>query len=328
MEPLISVIIPVYNKEEYIRECLDSVCNQQYKNLEILLVDDGSTDAGGSICDEYAEKDSRITVYHKENGGSSDARNYGLSHATGEYIGFVDSDDRIRSDMYTSLYNALTSNPDCNVAQIMSQNVTKSGEVVQKSLKNSGKTVTMTNSEYFRELLLHVGDSSFCTKLFKADFIAKYRFRVGEKNEDFELLLEMIRDITGVVTIERVGYDIVLSDESVTRGNYNQSLYMDMMTNVQRARDLVNESFPEFRREMDKFELTQALDFLLHVPVDKMNNDNVFYNTVHKLVRGSKHVIKTNPYFTKQQRRDLMILAVCPMKMTRQVHAMIMNSRS
>ena len=106
-EELISVIIPVYNVEKYIRYCLDSVINQTYKNLEIIIVDDGTKDSSGEIAEEYAVKDSRIKVIHKENGGLSDARNVGLDAATGKYIAFLDSDDVITLDFYEYLYNII-----------------------------------------------------------------------------------------------------------------------------------------------------------------------------------------------------------------------------
>ena len=104
---MISVIVPVYNVEKYIRNCLDSIINQTYKDLEIILVDDGSTDNSGAICDEYAQKDSRIKVIHKQNGGQSSARNVGLKNATGEFIGFVDSDDTIELNAYEKLVFAI-----------------------------------------------------------------------------------------------------------------------------------------------------------------------------------------------------------------------------
>ena len=95
---LVSVIVPVYKVEEYLRECIDSIIGQTYRNLEIILVDDGSPDNCGEICEEYARNDRRITVYHKENGGLSDARNYGIARAHGEYLTFVDSDDVIKAN--------------------------------------------------------------------------------------------------------------------------------------------------------------------------------------------------------------------------------------
>ena len=104
---LISVIIPVYNVEEYIIRCLDSVVSQTYKNIEVLLVDDGSTDRSGEICDKYAKEYNFINVYHQKNGGQSVARNYAIDRAKGEYYIFVDSDDYIESDMIESLINAI-----------------------------------------------------------------------------------------------------------------------------------------------------------------------------------------------------------------------------
>ena len=101
---LISIIVPIYNVELYLEKCIESIINQTYKNLEIILVDDGSTDSCGKICDEYAKKDNRIKVIHKINGGLSDARNKGMEIAKGKYIGFVDGDDYVASDMYETLY--------------------------------------------------------------------------------------------------------------------------------------------------------------------------------------------------------------------------------
>lgn len=103
--PLISIIVPCYKVEEYLPKCINSIINQTYKNLEIFLVDDGSPDNSGKICDEYAAKDSRIKVIHKENGGLSDARNVAIDAAKGEYITFVDSDDYVSTDYIETLYN-------------------------------------------------------------------------------------------------------------------------------------------------------------------------------------------------------------------------------
>ena len=110
MNELISVIVPVYNVEEYLPKCIESIINQTYKNLEIILVDDGSTDNSGRICDEYAKKDDRIIVFHKENGGLSDARNCGIDAATGDWVQFVDSDDYIHQTMVEKMYSSCKRN--------------------------------------------------------------------------------------------------------------------------------------------------------------------------------------------------------------------------
>ena len=99
----VSVIVPVYNVEKYLKQCLDSIVDQTLEDLEIVLVDDGSVDSSGTICDEYAKKDTRIRVIHKENGGLSDARNAGLKYVTSPYVGFIDSDDYIDLDFYCGL---------------------------------------------------------------------------------------------------------------------------------------------------------------------------------------------------------------------------------
>ena len=115
-KPLITVIVPIYHVEKYLHRCVDSILNQTYENLEIILVDDGSGDACSSICDEYAGRDSRIVVIHKENGGLSDARNAGIEIAKGQYLAFVDSDDYIHKDMYKILMKEiLESNAEVSI---------------------------------------------------------------------------------------------------------------------------------------------------------------------------------------------------------------------
>ena len=119
MSPKISIIVPVYKVEKYIHKCIDSILNQTFKDFELILVDDGSPDNCGKICDEYAKKDSRVIVIHKENGGLSSARNSGLDIARGDYIGFVDSDDYIENDMYELLYNLCEEN-NCDISSCSS----------------------------------------------------------------------------------------------------------------------------------------------------------------------------------------------------------------
>ena len=116
MEQLVSIIVPIYNVEKYIKECIDSIINQTYKNLEIILVDDGSPDCCPKICDEYSKKDKRIKVIHKENGGLSSARNAGLDVAKGEYVSFIDSDDVVDEKFIETLYNLCIEN-NCDISE-------------------------------------------------------------------------------------------------------------------------------------------------------------------------------------------------------------------
>ena len=121
-EAKISVIVPIYKVENYLKRCIDSIRKQTYQNLEIILVDDGSPDMCGEMCERYAQEDSRIRVLHKENGGLSDARNVGIEAATGEYIAFVDSDDWIDDKMYEVLYDTLLK-CDADIAECSYRNL-------------------------------------------------------------------------------------------------------------------------------------------------------------------------------------------------------------
>lgn len=321
----ISVIVPVYNVENYLNRCLDALCNQTHKELEIILVDDGSTDESGKICDAYAKQDARVKVVHKENGGTSSARNRGLEEATGEYVGFLDSDDWPEKDMYENLLRAIKKEENALVSQMMSRDYLDTGELVKPPYKDSEETHFLPVKEYFRELMLHVGDSSFCTKLFLREFIKDYRFEQNKLNEDFELILQMLPRLSGVVTLEKVGYNIELRSGSNTRGKYNQSLYEAMLTNADKALALSEELFCDCKEEAIRFKLVQALDFLLHIPVERMRKDNDFYVKIKKWVKGEKEQIRKNPYLDAKQRRNLILLSYGPMKTIRWVHGLKMK---
>ncbi|MDR2790731.1 MAG: glycosyltransferase [Campylobacteraceae bacterium] len=168
--PLVSVIVPIYNVEVYLKKCVDSIINQTHKNLEIILVDDGSPDNCGKICDEYAAKDKRIRVIHKPNGGLGDARNAGLDIAKGEYIAFVDSDDYIAENAYEELINTAKK----EAADIVISGfyyVKKSGIFLyEKSLEGLNK------EEILYQFLSDNYHSSVCNKFFKAKLFKELRF--------------------------------------------------------------------------------------------------------------------------------------------------------
>ena len=181
-QPLISIIVPIYKVEAYLHRCVDSILQQSYRNLEIILVDDGSPDKCPEICDSYLPKDSRIQVVHKKNGGLSDARNAGLDVAKGDYIAFIDSDDYIHPEMISTLFALLQSNgSDISVC-----NFTPFTEKV--SLSNKEPVVCTLSGEAAAERLYQ---SQFATqtvvawdKLYKRSLFENLRFEVGKFNED------------------------------------------------------------------------------------------------------------------------------------------------
>ena len=180
---LISIIVPIYKVEAYLNKCLDSICNQTYKNLEIILVDDGSPDNSGKMCDDYAKKDSRIKVIHKENGGLSSARNAGLDIATGEYISFIDSDDYINAKFIETLYNLCIENnadiSECDFLKFENDDVKEIKEEVNIHLYTSHEMQNRMYSE-----IDNVRSVVVWNKLYKKYIYENMRFPVGKINED------------------------------------------------------------------------------------------------------------------------------------------------
>ena len=188
---LVSIIIPVYNVENYLDECIDSVVKQTYHELEIILVDDGSPDRCPQICDEWAQKDTRINVIHKQNGGLSDARNVGIEKAKGDYICFVDSDDFVSTTYVEKMLDAINDNSDCSIACCSCQQYVD-GEY--KSIFNSDWIFTgiryVEPHEYAERMLLMKSQHTAWGKLFKSSVLQTIRFRKGYNNEDILFALD------------------------------------------------------------------------------------------------------------------------------------------
>lgn len=191
MKPLISIIIPVYNVCEYLEKCLDSVINQTYTNLEIILVDDGSSDGSEKICDEYAVKDNRIKVVHKANGGVASARNEGVRNSIGEYIGWVDSDDYACPNMFERLYE-LAVNNDSDI-------VVCSNYINEISNENGKYNIyTKTSKEVMADVLLDKITSHLWNKLFKRDLFDNIIFPNISVAEDVAVMHKIFEKANNV----------------------------------------------------------------------------------------------------------------------------------
>lgn len=200
---LISVIVPIYNVEQYLEQCIQSICIQSYKNLEIILVDDGSPDRCSEICDEWAQKDSRIHVIHKQNGGLSDARNVGIEYAKGKYIAFVDSDDWIEEDLFQKMWNEL----QCNNAQIAACKIVKVFEKSCEEQKIHSKQKIFSSKEALQTLLI---GQDFCAvvwnKLYCRDIIGDIRFPVGRLHEDEFFTYRVMANASKLVLVSEGKY--------------------------------------------------------------------------------------------------------------------------
>ena len=246
--PLISVIIPVYNVEEYLTMCLDSVINQTYRNLEIILVDDGSTDKSGTICDEYALKDERVVVIHQKNGGLSAARNSGLDMANGDYIGFVDSDDYIDLDMYDLLLNFAIEN-NLDVSMCGSYNVFPDNKV-KKRITFFNPVVTESKEQIINEIFINKRGGlsvSVCTKLYKRDVIISKRFTVGKLSEDVFFIFEWLANTKRFGRIADCKYYYVQRDGSITHLPFYRKGILDVIEGYERNYDIICKSFPKSR---------------------------------------------------------------------------------
>ena len=239
-QPLISVIVPVYNVEQYLNRCVESIVNQTYRNLEIILVDDGSPDNCPAMCDSWAERDSRIKVIHKANGGLSDARNAGMAVATGELMGFVDSDDWISPEMYQLLYENMQQN-DSDISACGVQLVWEDG-TKPRALTKSGKCVL--NAE---DAMCAIIEESWLKqpvwyKLYKTELIKDILFPVGKYHEDVFWSYQAIGRAQKVSVSDRVGYYYVQRSDSIMGDGYSLKR-LDALEAMVMRNDYIKEHF-------------------------------------------------------------------------------------
>ena len=222
MEKKISIIVPVYKVEMYLKECIESIINQDYKNLEIILVDDGSPDRCAQICDNYAKVDNRIIVVHKLNGGLSDARNFGLKISSGDYIVFVDSDDFMELDAISNMYK-LAQYYD---ADIVVGGIEKFDDSSKKIIWSTAEDknfypMTFTKEEAIKDFFLH-GCASWA-RMYKSSIHKDVTFPVGEINEDEAIVLQLLQKCALVVKTNQIVYHYRFRRESITTTFWNRN---------------------------------------------------------------------------------------------------------
>ena len=234
-EVLISVVVPVYNVEHYLKKCVDSICHQTYRNLEIILVDDGSTDCSGSLCDEFATSDSRIRVIHKSNGGLSDARNAGMELASGEWWMFVDSDDYIAPDTAETLLLAAVEN-HCEIAVCNMMRIYEDGK--QEPFYCPVTEPTIWAGEQRFETLRQ---PSVCNKLFRADLFKELRFPKRKFYEDTFVYHVLAHRANRIALTGLSGYYYLSRRESILGQSQFTDRYFDYVEAIhERAMFLFN----------------------------------------------------------------------------------------
>lgn len=292
--PLISIVVPVFNVEAYIERCIKSLISQSYENIEIIMVDDGSTDNSGKICDKYKEKDSRIKVIHKSNKGLSHARNIGIEKAGGKYLSFVDSDDWVAEDYISVMYKLMIrTNSDMVTCGFQRT----SGN---RNKKNRNFDVYQ---EYFKEdavkqLLYQRISTSACGKLYKIDLWDDVRFSIGKLYEDVETLYFVFNKCEKVSITNRILYFYFLRNDSIVKQNFSIRK-MDYVENCRNLLEDIKSDYPQFENAAISRLMWAEIHVLVHMdaPTEYLNEYRMLMSDIKRfrriVIRDRENKMKT-----------------------------------
>lgn len=254
MASKISVIVPIYNVEKYLCECVESLIHQSYSDLEIILINDGSTDNCGALCDGYADKDDRIVVIHQENAGAGAAKNAGLNAATGDYIGFADSDDVVKKDMFKTLLNNMTDDIDivqCSFSQVYTNGVAEQSTCVGD----------YTAADFLLQLLQDWRNNVFWNKLFKAKLLKNVRFPVGRTIDDEFFTYKAIGNAKNIKVIPQCLYEYRMRKSSVMNDGKKNRLVDDRIDYLSERYDYICSRYPKLKGEF-KYQMADYITIL------------------------------------------------------------------
>lgn len=277
MQPLLSIIVPIYNVEQYLDRCIQSILNQTYQNLEIILVDDGATDCSGAIADSYAAKDKRIKVFHKENGGLSDARNYGLEHVTGDYILFIDSDDFIVNIMCERLITVASSNN----ADIVSCNYyiyRGDDDISIHTMSVQDDKRTFTGMDMLRYYLLKTEPFDLnvvWNKIFKLDLfngVEPVRFPKGRVQEDNFTIFMLFLNANSIVTVNEPLYYYVQRAGSIM-ANFTRRFMIDTIESHMYMSDYLMNHCSSVKNELQLYLLNSYVELSRRVCANKCKKE-------------------------------------------------------
>ena len=301
----ISIIVPVYNVEAYLERCVESILKQTYTNLEILLVNDGSTDKSGELCDKLALRDHRIRVIHKENGGLSDARNRGIDEASSNLIGFIDSDDYIDEDMYETLYRQMVASkadlsmcghydvyhqiPEKQVAEIKTWELMPE-EAIKMVMEAKILSVTAVN------------------KLYKKALFEQLRFRIGKIAEDAFIMVDLIHQCSKVVATNEKKYYYVHRENSITTQKFSLK-FLNVIEAYEQNAKIISENYPDLY-DVAIMRLNWAYFYVLdRLLVDNDFKDKVLEDRLISYLKKNKKSILMDSRFTRA--RKMSFLALC-----------------
>lgn len=313
---LISVIVPIYNVEPYLRRCVDSILAQKYRDLEIILVDDGSPDDCPQICDEYAAQDERIKVIHKANGGLSSARNAGLDIASGNWVSFIDSDDWIEPDMYEILLrNAINTNAEISVGGVNDEVVYKDAVTVTKTTYH-GVLKTETLSPV--EAMARYFTTSWAAwdKIYRKELFQTIRFPVGEINEDEAIVLKLLDSCTTIAYTNQVFYHYIHRAQSITTSTFSEkklAWYRHCQDNLR----WIQQYHPELAAFAEKRLCASILWTLREIALSPQNYDEIA-DSLQQDIRLNYHKF-FKCALSRSERRRLLVLRFLPFQIYQRI---------
>lgn len=305
MEEKISIIIPVYKVEPYLEACINSILNQTYRNLEVILVDDGSPDKCGEICDRYAKEDDRVCVIHKSNAGVARARNDGIEAATGAYISFIDSDDWIAENAYEVLYRGLKEQEaDCAVGGCVT--VIDSDGVLDYKERNKGTFGTISAEEAMKGVLLR--GSAVWNRLFKREIFKEIRFPLDRVNDDEVVALHAYAECKKIVFLDADTYYYRIRSNSITTSKFsirNVDYYYNSIDNL----EFVKKACPALVSCAEYKFVKAMLYCYVNLKCMKMTDkEKEILKRIKKDIKANKKLALKNSYVTVPM-KVLMVLA-------------------
>lgn len=307
MDELISIIIPVYNVEKFLNECIESVLKQLYVNLEIILIDDGSTDRSGEICDEYSKLDARITVIHKKNGGLSDARNIGIEKAHGKFLTFIDSDDKVSESYVINLYEIMKKT-NAKLAISWFEEFNEDDIISLGKTKLEENKIKIVDSEQCLECMLYQDgvETSAWGKLYQADLFAKLRYPKGKIYEDIPVTYQAIKLAKKIAIIDNKDYFYLQRKDSIQYQKFN-SKKMSAIEHIDYVQQCIYSDFPKLEKAVCCRKLCIACNLFFQTNID---TDKKYYELLWKIIKENRLTVISDPKARKKARLAA-ILSYC-----------------
>ena len=305
---MIDVIIPVYNTSKYLSRCMNSLLNQTYTQFNVILVNDGSTDNSGELCDKYASEHENISAYHKENGGLSSARNYGIEKSTAEYITFVDPDDYVNKHWLEVLWKAM----DKYDADMVSAGVTMVYDTSDVGADDDtyglAYSELIEKDEAYRRMFAQLDiDVSMCTKLFKRKIFDEIRFPIGELYEDMQVIGQVVEACERIVAMDNKGYFYYQRAESIMYGSMSEKR-MKLVSCMESLHEQMDKRYPK----AEEAARTRCVRCYIHV-FNRTIFDDAFKaqeEELRKKIVQEKKFVRKGQYFGRHEKVAVEMIAL------------------